>query len=86
MIYDDFDNIYNVIDGNLIHSAGLSISKIFLIYIGGNGIQITAGAVVQNNIIVNCTGNGITGSTASVKSGSLPRRIYILHNTVMKSM
>ncbi len=73
LMYDDYDQGVNTIEGNL------SIDS------NDAGFQFTAGVIVRNNIVVNSKLGGIFGSTNQVKSGSNPRNIQVLHNTVYGS-
>ncbi len=72
--YDNYDKALNIGEGNLIVNNG------------DNGIQVTAGAIIRNNIVINSAGSGIAGATNQLMSGKLPRNITIIHNTVSGSM
>ena len=50
-----------------------------------NGIQVTAGAIIRNNIVINSGASGIAGAVNQLKSGTSPRNIQLLGNTVIGS-
>jgi len=73
LLYDTYDLGINIISSNLVVDAG------------DNGIQITAGITVVNNIVVNSYIAGIAGQTDEVMTNSYPRNIRVLYNTVIGS-
>jgi hypothetical protein len=84
--YDSYDLGDNYAYGNLVVNGGKNIFKEYLFCIlADNGIQVTAGAVIQNNIVINSGASGIAGATNQLKSGLHPRNIKILGNTVIGS-
>lgn len=58
----------NIVEGNLIWNAG-------------EGIQVVADAIVRNNIILNCTVNGITAAPHGAVSEM--RNVRIVNNTIV---
>eukprot|EP01113_Clastostelium_recurvatum_P038647 TRINITY_DN5803_c0_g1_i2.p1 TRINITY_DN5803_c0_g1~~TRINITY_DN5803_c0_g1_i2.p1 ORF type:complete len:533 (+),score=88.18 TRINITY_DN5803_c0_g1_i2:26-1600(+) len=71
LAYDDYNRGVNTIVGNYIVEAG------------DQGIQVTAGAVLANNIIVDSFSNGIGIINNQVMAGSTPRNLRIVQNTVV---
>ena len=72
--YDSYDLGDNVAYGNIVVNGG------------DNGIQVTAGAVIENNIVINSANSGIAGATNELMSGTSPRNIKLLGNTVIGSV
>jgi len=71
LFYDDFDRGQNIIENN--------------ICIGTHdyGIQVTAGAIIRNNIIVNAPLGGIAVIANDVQPGKSPRNVQIYENTII---
>ena len=72
-LYDNFDGGLNEVYGNFVQSAS------------DNCIQVTAGAVIHDNIMFDCGNNGIQVANNQLKTGTSPRNVQILYNTVVRA-
>jgi len=71
LMYDDYNRGINTVEGNYIYTTS------------DNGIQVTAGARVINNIVINAAANGIRGQNNQVMPGSQVRNLFFAFNTVV---
>lgn len=71
LTYDDFDTGANIIEGNFCDASG------------DNGVQVSAGAVVRNNIIYNSRLDGVNVANNDVQPGKSNRNVKIIGNTVV---
>eukprot|EP01114_Cavostelium_apophysatum_P011276 TRINITY_DN2548_c0_g1_i2.p1 TRINITY_DN2548_c0_g1~~TRINITY_DN2548_c0_g1_i2.p1 ORF type:complete len:629 (+),score=131.01 TRINITY_DN2548_c0_g1_i2:51-1937(+) len=71
LLYDDYDLGVNLIEGNYVARTG------------DNGIQVTSGAKIINNVITDCGGLCISVQANQPKSGSPLRNVFMAHNTAI---
>jgi hypothetical protein len=71
LMYDDYNLGANLIEGNV----ALNVQS-------DNGIQVTAGAIVRNNIVIGFASYGIGVLNNQAMPNSSPRNLVIEHNTV----
>jgi hypothetical protein len=72
-VFDDYGKGVNLIEGNAVTQTK------------GNGIQVSSGAVVRNNIITDVAAYGIAVSNTQLKTSNNYHDIQIVHNTVIRS-
>ncbi|KAH3764871.1 chondroitinase B [Pelomyxa schiedti] len=73
LLYDDWNRGTNYILGNLAMNSQ------------DCAIQAAAGAVIANNIVLDCAAHGIMINNHDMQSGQQPRNITIVHNTIRRS-
>ena len=76
LLYDDYNKGVNIIEGNLVLNNNRD-----------SGIQISAGAIIRNNIVVNSNLSGINIPSNSVNlyNGLPNRNLVIEHNTLVSN-
>jgi hypothetical protein len=76
LLYDDWNLGANLVEGNV--AIGVK---------DDHGIQVTAGAVIRNNIVINAAGDGInlSNNANNVYNNLGTRRVTMEHNTVVNN-
>lgn len=76
LLYDDYDKGVNIVEGNLIWNTKID-----------SGIQVSAGAVIRNNIIFGSGNDGITitSNSNNIQQGKQARNVHLHHNTILNS-
>jgi len=76
LIYDDWDKGANIVEGNLIVNT-----------VSDSGIQVAAGAIFRNNVIINSGRSGITVTSNPVDlyNGLGNRNLRIYQNTIINN-
>lgn len=74
LLYDDYQKGTNVVEGNVVMNT-----------LSDNGIQVSSGVRVQNNIVINAHAAGIAVSTNQLQTAGVYHDVKIIHNTVYAS-
>ena len=76
LLYDDWDQGVNLVEGNLIINTRTD-----------SGIQVSAGAIIRNNVIVGSAGDGvsISNNPDNIYNNQGTRNIKLHHNTLVSN-
>ena len=76
LLYDDFDKGANIVEGNAIINT-----------VADSGIQVAAGAIIRNNIVIGSFGSGITitNDPLDIYNNEGNRNLTIEHNTFVNN-
>jgi hypothetical protein len=75
LLYDDYDMGVNLIEGNV--AIGVE---------SDNGIQVTAGAIVRNNVVIGWGPRNAGIAVADNQAKTEPRNVVVMHNTIINTM
>ncbi|ELR22027.1 uncharacterized protein ACA1_157590 [Acanthamoeba castellanii str. Neff] len=73
LLYSDYQRGANLVEGNVIINSG------------DNGIQVSSGALIRNNIIVGAAGYGIFLANNQNQQSGVYSNVQIVHNTIYNS-
>lgn len=76
LLYDDWNKGLNIVEGNVVINTP-----------SDSGIQVSAGAIIRNNIVIGSRDSGIfiANNNNNIYNGLGTRRLTIAHNTLYKN-